>query len=285
VFNEYFQPRPTPTPTHNPQHQLSSNGLPAGAEAPASDISAEDRQLQTGIWGGLITPGSFFAAPLGSTSRNSQAGPSRPRLVPRATSSDIVTSPSWTQPQQAANSSSRVRPPNGIRIPSLVSGSTTPHSSNPPVVFTSTGANKEEAEENEEVSVRGTEEDARRQAGEAAMRRLGLSVTSVHSDVQNNSSIPLDPSLNSDGRDKGKQRAIPIETISDPPKVIPYLTSGLQPSRSWAVTGEEGIRMGLEERVRVLREVDEVIWGVVGELTRLGSLWDHQGTGEDEAES
>lgn len=72
---------------------------------------------------------------------------------------------------------------------------------------------------------------------------------------------------------KGKEKA---DSFDDPPRYIPYLSTPqpiLTPrSRPW--TADRDVRAGLGERLRVLRDVDEVVWSLVGTLTRLGSAWE-----------
>jgi E3 ubiquitin-protein ligase synoviolin len=38
----------------------------------------------------------------------------------------------------------------------------------------------------------------------------------------------------------------------------------------------QGTQSALEERLKVLREVDEVVWGLVGDLSRLKSDWEEE---------
>lgn len=93
------------------------------------------------------------------------------------------------------------------------------------------------------------------------------------------------------------------ESLEDKPRVTPYLTSDLPPphpqsnmsnlrsvtdgigrlSKSEASSGgtsdgtnwhDQGTRRGLEERLKVLRDVDEVLWGLMGELVQVKSRWE-----------
>jgi len=94
------------------------------------------------------------------------------------------------------------------------------------------------------------------------------------------------------------------ESLEDKPRVTPYLTCDLPPphpqsnmsnlrsvtdgissrlSKSEASSGgasggtnwhDQETRRGLEERLKVLRDVDEVLWGLMGELVQVKSRWE-----------
>ena len=70
---------------------------------------------------------------------------------------------------------------------------------------------------------------------------------------------------------KGKEKT---ESFDAKPRHIPYLSSHspFPPTRSWVAANDTKMELG--ERLRVLRDVDEVVWGLVGELTRLSSAWE-----------
>lgn len=107
---------------------------------------------------------------------------------------------------------------------------------------------------------------------------------------------------------KGKRKADPLDQIDERPRVTPYLTlpgSDLLslpdlPTRLSSTrlaerfksgsSGEGGRRIprtieetrgALEDRLRVLQEVDEVVWGLVGELSRVKSGWEREDMGDD----
>ena len=70
---------------------------------------------------------------------------------------------------------------------------------------------------------------------------------------------------------KGKEQT---ESFDAKPRYIPYLSSHapFPPTRPWVSTADTRRQLG--ERLRVLRDVDEVIWGLIGDLTRLNSAWE-----------
>lgn len=112
---------------------------------------------------------------------------------------------------------------------------------------------------------------------EAAMRRMG----------KRQSSIPLttpelpeeaDTPPVANGKGKGKEISPTVSSFDASPTHIPYLTSTSvlphphqHPAGAWT---EEGTRLALDERLKMLRDVDEVVWGLVGELTRMRSAWE-----------
>ena len=299
MYNEFFRPagenRPTPGP--------AATAIPP---APSTATQTEAERIQTGIWGGPITPGSFHPRPLGAgPSRSHRSRPeSRPSLSPRSTHNAGL--PNLNGNQNYTDIASRGS--------FLQSGSSTPFSSNPPQVFSSPGLSRQlHSAAITAASAQGTEGggregevddesddhalpapvDQRRIAAEAAMRRLGLAVPSAKDPVKTPSFASSDP--------KGKGKAIEapnnqhLESLDDAPKYIPYLASALPPphpqipARPWtdrniSINGlgrdladrlsEAGAARGLEDRLRVLRDVDEVIWGLMGELTQVKSRWE-----------
>ena len=148
---------------------------------------------------------------------------------------------------------------------------------------------------------------ARRQAAEAAMRRLGLKVDddhmsgdgltgggSVARDIKGKGkAVDVVEPVNMDKRERGHQsKGVTEESLEDPPRVVPYLSNVLPPPhpqppfrlsrtenerrKEWVNGQEHGqdTRVALGDRLRALREVDEVVWGLVGDLTRMKSRWE-----------
>jgi E3 ubiquitin-protein ligase synoviolin len=291
--------------------------------------------------GTALRPGPAFgpSAPETDSSRLAPAR-SRPNLEPVQTggssSSDRTAYDQATQPGTADRDvrsrvhgstgslhESRTQPRRGMSAASLsanlVSGSTTPFSSNPPTIFTSTGTARpahggEGPPESGDVDREEHDEDtivadgsARRAAAEAAMRRFGIrsgAMTASRGNSESESSaftsatgpqaveasmgnVPgIDEPASVRLRlDKGKQKAAPIsdepESFSTRPTVYPWLSPVQLPPphpRTAGTTEEvrrEGIAAGaLDERLRMLRDVDGVLWGLVGELSRMKSQWE-----------
>lgn len=193
---------------------------------------------------------------------------------------------------------------------SLASGSTTPLFSQSPQIFRSTGdASLPEPVEEEPGSQEILDEvsQARRAAAQAAMRRLGgekrvslpLPVSPDNEDRSSGAQpetdlsvpTPLEGGTHDKGKGKEKEQASASSINGDTrkptaPAHIPYLTPVLLPpphpqppstslQRTWGAQPTVNMGAGaLDERLRVLREVDEVIWGLVGDLTRLQSQWE-----------
>ncbi|ORY27651.1 hypothetical protein BCR39DRAFT_537671 [Naematelia encephala] len=250
-FEQYFRLPPQPAATPTPQPSSNVAGQPTTTHG-----ETDEHRIQRGIWGGRITPGQFFPTPLGAaprlTSHLSSPGPSR--LPSRIASSSSRTARSTSPPErnnaalQAANA------------PLPVSGSHTPATSNPPEIFSSTSVNRLEG-----IAAL----DARRAAAEAALRRFGSSPVTTSGTISTDS--------------KGKAPEVVAETLETQPLHTPYLSSnipthGASPSASWK-TVENGSRDSIEDRLRVLRDVDEVLWGLVGDLTRAKSAWEAEDAG------
>lgn len=276
-------PAPPPVPAPGP---VPTNGNAAGPTPAPTAITEEDR-IQTSIWGGPIQPGRFFAPPLGSIRRQPTAGPSRHVHIP------LPTPIRTTSPQIDRNDtphSAFPTPRHGFNSP-LIPGSeaTTPFSSNPPEVFRSMSSESESEEvasgqgAGEEVEIEGGR-GGRRLAAEAAMRRMGL--------------------IRPGTKGKEKERApeptptapTPIPTLvkeTYTPYLLPITRSAPHPvsDRSpWSKRGSlddtpqprlqdgmrGGMREGVEERLKTLKRVDDTIWGLVEELTRIRSLMDDE---------
>ncbi|KAK6907066.1 hypothetical protein I204_00133 [Kwoniella mangroviensis CBS 8886] len=297
AYNEYFQlprmgwdnPVPVPQPTALPQ--AGSQGNTARRE------DSIDERLQRGIWGGPIIPGRFFPAPLGAAPRFQQssthAGPSSPFTPPLSQpSSSRITQPAGQNPPPTIS-----RREFHLSVPATpqMSGSVTPFSSNPPVVFSPTGTarpipqveGENDDKEVEEV-VEVDEVAVRRKAAEAALKRFGGST--FHS-----ASIGK-------VKGKGKEKEVPVEAQVgnqneninlDDWETLPTVHPRLIPSSSDLLGDRQHQHPNLsdsssvtaagslEERIQVLRKVDETIWGLVGELTRLQSSWQAEREGLD----
>ncbi|RXK38218.1 hypothetical protein M231_04502 [Tremella mesenterica] len=274
-----------------------------------------DGQIQRSIWGSRVVPGQFFPPLLGATPRSSQSTPVR-------LSTGLAPTP---RPSLGGMSSNRVRlqPPERVANEPLVnpsqtsqdqtpnvsgpSGATTPFHSNPPVIFTSTGAVRPPLGP-APAAPNGIENDARRVAAEAGMRRSGLvppgelrtrpssplepSTISPHISATNpDSTIPpfavntaSDNPSSDTASPKGKQRAIPDDWDAQPlhiPLLSPLSSQPLiRPTTSWG-RHPVNVREALDDRLRLLRDVDEVVWGLIGELSRAKSAWE----GEDQGVS
>ncbi|WWC87630.1 uncharacterized protein L201_002520 [Kwoniella dendrophila CBS 6074] len=300
AYNEYFQlPR---MGWDNPVPNATTAGTPhAGpSQAPSLENAARredsiEQKLQRGIWGGPVVPGRFFPAPLGAAPRPQ---PAHPLAGPSTTS--------FTQPQirpSPSNSAQSSNPPPptisrrqshlSVPVTPQLSGHTTPFSSNPPVVFSSTGAPRpveKEQDKNEQAEdadaddeteeLNESEADVKRRVAEAAMKRFGINPIGSGS-----TSKQVLESIVGKGKGKGKEREVSVEepvvqNLDDwetLPTVRPRLTSSSelflsQPPLS-TISTEDGTIASIDERLRVLREVDETIWGLVGELTKLKSSW------------
>ncbi|WWD16854.1 hypothetical protein CI109_101286 [Kwoniella shandongensis] len=290
-FNEYFR---LPDPPVAPRTGLAvpaHNGLTPTPTTRVVPEEGEDQRLQRGIWGGPITPGRFFPAPLGAAPRSSTsfgggqpssglgAGPTT-RRQPAPGSTDRIVLPAAGQPSTSA-----------LSTPQLASGSVTPFSSNPPTIFRSTGS-APPAPANAENEARKAEPDARRQAAEAALRRLGLGFSAGGEALGNptTSSSVTEPSSKGKGKEKEQVGDDWDRKPTHLPRLSPVGAAVVQNQQDPLVTTRiphlvrgglemtpEGTRRGLEDRLRVLREVDETLWGLVGELMRVKSAWE----GED----
>ncbi|KAK8861245.1 hypothetical protein IAR55_002064 [Kwoniella newhampshirensis] len=294
-FNEYFRLPDMPLRNAPGLAVPAPNGH---APPPATRVvpeEREDQRVQRGIWGGPITPGRFFPAPLGaaprvSTSSNSGqpavglgAGPT-PRRSPISTQAAM---PSLQSPASGRPTTSALSTP-------LASGSVTPFSSNPPTVFRSTGTAPPHLESSNEVEVRRSaslETDARRQAAEAALRRMGLGVSAAGEVI----GTPSGPSFITEagGKGKGNEKDTLADEWNAKPTHLPRLSTPVRTARAHSDQSEvstripglgrgvlemtpEGTRRGLDDRLKVLREVDETLWGLVGELMRLKSGWEEE---------
>lgn len=83
--------------------------------------------------------------------------------------------------------------------------------------------------------------------------------------------------------DEGKPRVVPFLTSNLPPphpqtaaSTFDNLLDGVKKVSRQGETAWEGkdARRGLEDRLRVLRDVDEVLWGLMGELVKVKSRWE-----------
>ncbi|WWC68885.1 uncharacterized protein I206_102821 [Kwoniella pini CBS 10737] len=276
AYNEYFQlPRmgwDNPVPT-------TSTAPPAAAEAGPSRAEGIEERLQRGIWGGPIVPGNFFPAPLGAAPRTQhrQSANNLTNMPP------IRTDQIRSTPSIATQSGGQPEPPSSLSrrgsrlsvpVTPQMSGSVTPFSSNPPVIFSPTGTARtiepEEMEDDQVEVVVGNEKEVRSKVAEAALKRFGIP----------SSELPMGSS-----KGKGKEKEVVLQPVTSGtsavnlddwetlPAVLPTLTHAsdlLIPQRAFGGQGGAG---GLEDRLKVLREVDETIWGLISELTRLQSSW------------
>jgi E3 ubiquitin-protein ligase synoviolin len=308
-------------PTPAPPAPVPTNGITAGpTPAPITTVAAEtaEDRIQTSIWGGPIQPGRFFAPPLGSIRRNVQpqprAGPSRPTPVPIRTTIPI---PNYNN--DAPRSSFPAPRGYGFNSPVLPSEASTPFSSNPPEVFRSMSSGSDiggEAESSMEGVVDEGGRGNRRLAAEAAMRRMGLTRPGMKGkEKEKEKSIP-EPTPTETTAIAGASKESQ-ETKSMNETYTPYLSPiaraphPMADRSPWSKrgslddkvqsldiqiplereggrvpfgregVGRGGMREGVEERLRTLKRVDDTIWGLVEELTRIRSLMD----GDHEAEA
>ena len=284
AFNEFFRlpqengavPRPLPVPN-----------APIGVAAPPAQPpeEAEEIQIQRSIWGGPITPGRFHPTPLGAAPRSSAfastSGHSRPLPQPPA--------PRPNLPESSPSNGIRRPLPTAMSPPSPdvdASGSTTPFSSNPPAIFTSLGASSKPESAPRVDTAAVNENSARKQAADAALRRLGLLPTPTL--TQNSSHIEvLLPDTSTSSEAKGKGKATEAKISPSPTYFTPFLTPGWVSHSSnvpkpWASARTDSggdVRSALDERLKVLRDVDEVVWGLIGELSRVKSQWETEDSG------
>ena len=106
---------------------------------------------------------------------------------------------------------------------------------------------------------------------------MGLLSRVVVADVvkQSGADDPSDESvtLKEKGKEKEKEKAGEA-SFDEPPRYLPYLSTAAPIPRQRPWTAVNGTQAALGERLRVLRDVDEAVWGLVGELTRLSSVWE-----------
>jgi E3 ubiquitin-protein ligase synoviolin len=311
-YNEFFRiPNengaiPTPPP---PPAPAATNGLTAGPTQPAPPTTVEtteEDRIQTSIWGGPIQPGRFFAPPLGSIRRvqppaQARAGPSRPVPIPIRTAvrHHLDLPPPSAFPTPAPG-------PYGFNGPIIPpSEATTPFSSNPPEVFRSMSSESDEAlsgaglgagsgsasgngigqgEEVEIESGRGN----RRLAAEAAMRRMGLVRPGMKGKEKEKEksipeSVPVPTIETKETKDTKQETYTPY--LSPLARSAPHSTTDRSPwskrgsvdnlyQPQYHAEGRGGTREGVDERLKTLKRVDDTIWGLVEELTRIRSLMD-----------
>ncbi|WWC59874.1 uncharacterized protein I303_102436 [Kwoniella dejecticola CBS 10117] len=319
AYNEYFQlPRmgwdnPVPTPT-----TAAVGGAQAAtsqAQAGPSRVESVEERLQRGIWGGPIIPGRFFPAPLGEAPRSHQHQhqqqqqqqqqairhlnqPPSIRINPNTSTPHVTTQPESrdTGQGQASNSENRRESHLSVPVTPQMSGSVTPFSSNPPIVFSPTGTARTikpdsgEVEQSDAQNEGGGDQDqgdenvdereVRSKVAEAALKRFGIPASSSSSALSTGKGKGKE--VISDNGDHGLSGndSVNLDDWETLPAELPRLTHSssdllIHPRgfglRSASESGDE-----LGERLKVLREVDETIWGLIGELTRLQSTWHAQ---------
>lgn len=279
AFEEYFRlpgvngdapaMPPPPRPSGPEPPRSSSSDARSASAPPAQTEENEEQRLQRGIWGAPIVPGRFLPPPLGAAPAWPEAGPSRLDLPARSPSTNTRRSGSGH-----------------------ISGSVTPAASQAPIVFSSTGSARSsprrapecEASESDivdEEDVPRFEDDdtsLREVAAAAALRRLGLGSGGGAGRAAQTAGGA--GTAGGSGIDKGKGK-MPIRGDVDAfdapvthkvfltPQSVPPPHTGVSTSRS-----PEAARVALDERLRALRDVDHVVWGLVGELSRLRSAWE-----------
>lgn len=275
AYEDYFRmpavngdaPMPLPPRTATPRAEPPSVPQAPGPSA-TSHNESQDQQIQRGIWGAPIVPGQFFAPPLGAAPPlNPHEGQASAPPVPRPLSAPTDSSP--------------------------VSGTTTPAASRAPVVFSppSMGravsrpaVNTEEAVETEVLTESDTDEPsldnsmARRAAADAALRRFGQ--TSADRKGKGRATLDVDPDAfdaPATHRAYLTQESMPLpHPLVDQVSIAQANLGRLAqtPLDTTAPTSPEAARAALDARLRALRDVDNVVWGLVGELSRLKSAWE-----------
>lgn len=259
-----------PGPTQAPGAPIqagssASQQQPGNAQAVSAQTESEDQRVQRSIWGAPITPGRFFPPALGA--------------APTGT---------WWEGQAAAP---LPRPQSAASDNEIVSGTTTPAASRAPVVFTAPGFSRanftrqpapapQAATEEETLSEDILEDDeewpaddgsARKAAAEAALRRFG-------GDSKGKRKATADP----DAFDAPvTKRAVltPLPVPSPHPQTDQIQLAQAHISQLAQLGPDvprtpEAARAALDTRLRALRDVDNVLWGLVGELSKLKSAWE-----------
>ncbi|WVW79873.1 hypothetical protein I302_101843 [Kwoniella bestiolae CBS 10118] len=281
AYNEYFQlPRmgwdnPVPNAPGIPTVASPQAGV---SENAARREDSVDERLQRGIWGGPIVPGRFFPAPLGAAPRYQQSSPNAgPSSNPMGT---YRPSPlSTNQPDNPNRAPPISRRESHLSVPATpqLSGHVTPFSSNPPVVFSPTGTarpvpkvegNEDDGDEVEEVVE--DESAVRRKAAEAALRRFGGLSSALSGEKGKGKAKVVEPEIE-------VEKNVELDDWETLPTVHPRLipsSSDLLSGHRRPMSTDATVSAGdLDERIQVLRKVDETIWDLVGELTRLQSSW------------
>lgn len=264
MFEDYFRlpqvngdgPLPVPIPAQAAQGEAGQRS--ASAPPVTDQAETRDQRVQRSIWGAPITPGRFLTPPLGSAGWSDSA-PLRPPRTPTPGGGSFRAEAS-----------------------APVSGTTTPFSSRPPQVFSSTGVARKTPEKKEE-------------------ERAAAEVVEIESDDDsrpNDDDLPLREALAAAAlrragfaADKGKGKAVgqepeqpqPAPVSFDAPPTHRAFITPASPFGAFAPHASasnslprtpEAARAALDERLRALRGVDEVVWSLVGELSRLKSAWE-----------
>ncbi|KAL1410284.1 E3 ubiquitin-protein ligase hrd1 [Vanrija albida] len=265
-FEEYFRMPAVngdaPPPRHAPPGAGPTAATRTAAPAAAAIEETSDARLQRSIWGAPITPGRFFA----------------PTPVPRTAPDQDQARPA---PARAGYQDGATPGPSG-----LVSGTTTPHSSQSPIVFSSTGSPRRSADaaaanqaqppapEVVDDDVPRYDDDdipIREAIARAAQQRAGGPAASstapapVHAAPPHTSYKEYDP--------------VPthhpfLSPVALPPPHLRQVTQ-LSPPVAGPRTPEAARRM-LEERLVSLENIDRAVWGIVAEMGRLRSAWEYQ---------
>lgn len=253
VFEEYFRLPGVngDAPAHVPQRNDARGdvsqeaGTGVGNASAAQSEDNEEQRLQRGIWGAPIVPGRF---------------------LPRA----MGAAPRWRWPEAGPSRRANLG----------VSGNVTPATSQAPVVFSSTGSPRGQATPEHDDIVDADQHEAafnddvnlREVAAQAALRRLGAAGASTSA-----SKAVFDAEEGTAGAGpiaKGKGKAHP--DAFDAPATHPVYLSphNLPPPHTGAPRTADAARHALDQRLEALRDVDHVVWSLVGELSRLRSAWE-----------
>lgn len=279
-FEEYFRlpavNGDAPPPLHAPPGVAPPAATRTAAPAAVEVEETEEVRVQRGIWGAPIIPGRFLAqtpiAPL--------------RAIPGLDQARVVPPPTGVQEPATPG-------PSG-----LVSGTTTPFSSQSPVVFSSTGSPRRSADatpqkaaaaepaeatpEDDDVPTFDDDDIPIREAiARAALRRAGGSAPVDKGKTPERAVEPAPavaaPAAAAVPRDTSFD-AVPthhayLTPVSLPPPHLPQVAAGQSVVRAVPQTTET-TRRALDERLAALRDIDQVVWGLVGEMSRLKSAWE-----------
>ncbi|KAL7419908.1 E3 ubiquitin-protein ligase hrd1 [Cryptotrichosporon argae] len=249
-------PPPTVPPALNLAEHVARHAHGEPTRADRSHEAAHD--VQRSIWGAPVIPGQFFAQPLGTA----------PRLGAAHMPPGLIAASAAAQ-RDAERQGARGA---GARAPASpgVSGSTTPFSSQAPAVFSLPGRHVPgvhvgtDAETASESATQAASDslDPRRAAAEAAQRRA--------------SPQPAAPSTATAAPTK------PYLSTLELPAPHPRLDLAAALPRAPTPRSAHDAREQLDDRLRVLRDVQAEIGRLVGELGRVRDEWAREDRPGDE---
>jgi E3 ubiquitin-protein ligase synoviolin len=300
-FEQYFH---LPEPVVAPANAAGPSNAPP-ASTPGNVSSESYSRTGLGIWGAPVVPGRFTAVPElpprvmsssgGVTTRRAKVGQSSAGKPVTAAEDVSIKKPTLV-------TTSNLSPPQTVEAPTaspMLSGSSTPFTSNPPNVFSPTSETRPPVT---------SEETPAQRAAAAAQRRLGLTTLSpavgspaaappsesptAAAVVPDNAKdkaeyfqpylVPLYPphAINKPLSAPHPQSATSFQSshlatrsssLVPPPPTIPVLPATLSTEDLERLASET--REGLEERIQLLQRLDGMLYDVLGDLTRVRSLW------------